>query len=805
MGKVIQLEHPELHCTRIDLDGDSTLEAQANSLFQEVWNPDAEDQIAWRQDKRYAARLERTVLTEPVDITARYDGQTVMQLQTSGNGVLEDLTWSPVELPPLKADEMAIEVRATGLNFRDLMNALAMRSDDEALGGECSGVIVALGPGVTKFAVGEAVMGMARGSFGSIAIADANFIAHKPNHLSFAEAAAFPIAYFTAYTCLHHTAQLQKGQRVLIHSAAGGVGMAAVQVALRVGAEIFATAGSEAKRDFLRSLGVSHVMDSRSLEFADAIMSLTNREGVDVVLNSLSGEFISRSVSSLSDKGTFIEIGKRDLWTQEQFAQQKPLAQYHIVDLAAKVVDESADMTAIFTKVMGLLASQELKPLPIQAFATGRTPNAFRFMAQAMHTGKIVVTHHSYHLRPDGTYLITGGLAGLGLLTAQHLAERGARHLLLVGRSSPSPTTVTAIRELEAAGVQIEILQADVSKAEDVQRMLGHVEQKMPVLRGIIHAAGVLDDASLLRQEWSKFARVMAPKANGAWHLHMFTLNRPLDFFIMYSSTAALLGSPGQSNHSAANTFMDALAHERQSRGLPALSINWGIWSEVGSAAERKADAWMLSQGVGTIQPEQGLEMLDLLFAQDHAQVAVLPMDWGTYLSQFKSSPIWLSALAEEMRGKGKRSRTDTPLTQKSPVKADTMEWRQKLLNIPPNQQHQFLSEHIHAQVVRAIGLKDGQEIDPRQPLNELGLDSLMAVELRNMLSDSLSLERNLPATLVFDYPTINALTDFLAQDVLMVETKKAEKKDAPASETNLLQAIEDLSDEEVARLLSDT
>ena len=250
---------------------------------------------------------------------------------------------------------------------------------------------------------------------------------------------------------------------------------------------------------------------------------------------------------------------------------------------------------------------------------------------------------------------------------------------------------------------------------------------------------------------------------------------------------------------------MDALAHERQSRGLPALSINWGIWSEVGSAAERKADAWMLSQGVGTIKPEQGMEMLDLLFAQDHAQVAVLPMDWGTYLSQFKSSPIWLSAIAGEMREKGKRSRTDTLLTQISPVKTDTMEWRQKLVNIPPNQQRQFLLEHIHAQVVRAIGLKAGQEIDPRQPLNELGLDSLMAVELRNMLSDSLSLERNLPATLVFDYPTINALTDFLAQDVLKVETKKVEKKDASTSETDLLNVIENLSDEEVARLLSDS
>jgi acyl carrier protein len=250
---------------------------------------------------------------------------------------------------------------------------------------------------------------------------------------------------------------------------------------------------------------------------------------------------------------------------------------------------------------------------------------------------------------------------------------------------------------------------------------------------------------------------------------------------------------------------MDALAHDRQARGLPALSINWGIWSVIGSAAARKADEWMLSQGVGTISPEHGLEMLDTLFAQEKAQIAVLPINWVTYLSQFKTPPLWLSALAEEARKKGKRSSTaTTSTTQKPSAKMDTQEFRQKLASVPPNQQRQFLLEHVHAQVVKAIGLEAGQEIDPRQALNELGLDSLMAVELRNMLSNSLKLERNLPATLVFDYPTINALTDYLAQDILKLEIKKEEKKVTPAAKTDVLKDIESLSDEEVAKMLSD-
>ena len=806
LGKVIQLEHPELHCTRIDLDENSTIEMQAQSLLAEIWNPDGEDQIVLREGQRYAARLQRATLAESQDVTPGYDGQTMMQLQASGNGVLEQLAWHPVALPQPGVGEVSIEVCATGLNFRDLMNALAIRSDDEPLGGECSGIVTAIGPGVNSFAVGDAVMGMAQGSFSNIAIADERFIVQKPAQLSFAEAAALPIAYFTAYYCLHHIAKLKKGQRILIHAAAGGVGMAAVRIALQVGAEVFATAGSDTKRAFLHTLGVQHILNSRTLNFATEIQAITHGEGVDAVLNSLSGEFIAHSVSTLAEKGSFIEIGKRDIWTTEQFAREKPLANYHIVDLAAKVADEPDAVSPIFREVMHLLNSGELKPLPIKVFPMGQTASAFRYMAQAMHTGKIVVTHQSHHIRPDATYLITGGLAGLGLLTARHLVDRGARHLLLIGRSALSSITETAIREMEAVGARVETLQADVSKSEDVRLVLSFIKEKMPALRGIIHAAGVLDDASLLRQEWSKFARVMAPKVDGAWHLHTFTLHLPLDFFIMYSSTAALLGSSGQSNHSAANTFMDTLAHERRARGLAALSINWGIWSQVGSAAERKADEWMLAQGVGVIKPEQGLEILDLLFTQDTAQMAVLPMNWETYLSQFKSPPPWLSALSKEGRGKGGGSRlSPSSQAQSKPVKVKADGWRQQLMNVPPNQQRQFLMDHIHAQVVKAIGLEPGHEIDPRQPLNELGLDSLMAVELRNMLSDSLNLERNLPATLVFDYPTIDALTDFLALDILKIETKKVAKKAQPAGETDLLKDIENLSDEEVARLISNT
>ncbi len=437
LGKVVQLEHPELRCTCIDLDGASMTGQQAQSLLAAIWKADEEDQIASRSGQRYLAQLQRLQLEKVDTATGQFEEQPMLQLQASKNGVLEELEWIPASPPTQGPDEVTIEVRAAGLNFRDLMNALAMRSDDEALGGECSGVIIGVGENVSQFKIGDAVVAMARGCFGTVAVANVHFVAPKPEQLSFGESAALPIAYFTSYYCLKHLAQLRKGQKVLIHAAAGGVGMAAVKIALNAGAVVFATAGSQAKKDFLHSMGVVHVLNSRTLDFAEEITALTNGSGVDVVLNSLAGEFIPLSVSVLSPTGTFIEIGKRDIWTSEQFSKERPSGTYHIVDLATMKKGEEASRSSIFMEVMELIRCSQLSPLPIKSFSRSQVSGAFRYMAQAMHIGKIVVSNHAYRLRPDATYMITGGLTGVGLLTARHLVERNIRHLVLVGRSAP--------------------------------------------------------------------------------------------------------------------------------------------------------------------------------------------------------------------------------------------------------------------------------------------------------------------------------------------------------------------------------
>lgn len=816
LSKVVQLEHPELRAVRVDLDIQGDVAQAAAALFAEVWRPDEETYVAVRQGNRHVARLTHCQI-ETTDAAA---DDVPMRLQKSPDGVLDKMKLVPVERPQPGAGQVEIRVQATGLNFRDVMNALAMRDDPDPLGGECSGVVTAVAPDVTEFSVGDAVMGLAAGSFGAYVLADAPFVAPKPAALSFAEAATLPTAMFTAYYSLVHLGKLQAGDKVLIQAASGGVGMAAVQLAQLAGAEVYATAGKP-KWDALRQLGVQHIFNSRTLDFADEIMAATGGTGVDVVLNSLAGEFVDKSVAVLAAGGRFLEIGKRDVWTPAQFAAARPDATYHLIDLAAEMVVRPADVSPVFQEVMGLVADGQIRPSPLKTFPMSQVADAFRYMAQTRHVGKIIVTQpgaagqSEFHIRSDATYLITGGLAGLGLLTARQFVEQGARHLVLMGRSGASATAQAAIAAMEADGANIVLAQGDVSQPDDVARILQHIAAEMPPLRGVIHSAGVLDDATLLRQKWGKFVRVMAPKVDGAWILHNLTQKLPLDFFVMYSSTSAVTGSPGQGNHAAANAFMDALAHYRQAQGLPALSINWGVWSQIGSAAERQADVWVTALGGQTIFPEEGMAVLLELMGQPRAQVGVLPLDWGVYAQQFAQVPAWLSNLVQAAQKKQRRAVTAVSAgrfahdDEQRAITGQVVERPsilQALEDAPPNKQQELLLNHVSEQVVKVVGLDSVQEVDPQLPLSDMGLDSLMAVELRNLLGTSLALTRNLPATLVFDYPTVMALTHYLTHDVLSLgdgqPVDEGETAVQPAGD--LLANIENLSDDDVERLFAE-
>ena len=814
LGKVIELEHPEYRCTLIDLDPREPMEDQVRQLLEEISTPDGETQVAFRLGKRLVARLARTSL-QALRTVPEVEPE---RLVSTGNGILDELAFGPSDRIPPERGQVEIRILATGLNFRDVLNALALRTDPEPLGSECAGRISAVGEGVDGFTPGDQVVAVVNGGFASYVTVNAGMVAHLPPDLDFSQAAGIPMAFMTASYALDRTTKISAGERVLIHAAAGGVGQAAVQIALKAGAEVFGTAGSPAKRAYLKSQGVQHVLDSRSLDFAREIMEITHGQGVDIILNSLAGEFIPASLSALAEEGRFLEIGKRDIWSAEQVAGLKPLAAYHIIDLAARMETVPAEIQALFHETVASIQAGKYAPLPVQAFGVGDITAAFRMMSQAKHTGKIIVIQPEesppergqvsatsgqmpfYNPRPDATYLITGGLSGLGLLVARRLVAQGARNLMLLGRSSPSETTQDVLEELKQAGAQVRIAQADISQYEQVARAFVEMETSMPPLGGIIHSAGILEDGALLRQDWERFARVMAPKVDGAWILHRLTAGKTLDFFVLFSSTAALLGSPGQGNHAAANTFLDALAYFRQARGLPALSINWGVWAEVGSAAMRNVGEQVELQGIGTISPPDGLQILEALILQDMTQVAVLPVDWSKFLHQYPSgrTPRWLMNLAPS------EPQPSPGLTKQIPQAAPE-NFRDRLAKLPPNQQSDLLVSFVSERVIKVLGLDTEELVDLQKPLHEMGLDSLMAVELRNLLSTGIGMDRSLPASLVFDYPTVEAIVGYLAKRLLEREVggsnETGEKKPETADE--ILATLEEMPNEEVQRILS--
>jgi acyl transferase domain-containing protein/NADPH:quinone reductase-like Zn-dependent oxidoreductase/NAD(P)-dependent dehydrogenase (short-subunit alcohol dehydrogenase family)/acyl carrier protein len=819
LGKVIALEHSDLKCVCIDLD-DSEDTRLAQSLFSELMMSDSENQVAFRHNRRYVARLVRSKGSLQSADRQHSFSDSPRRLEIAGRGTIDGLELMPAERRAPGPGEIEICVRATGLNFRDVLNVLGMREDPEPLGGECAGTIAAVGQEVDGFQVGDEVVAITQGAFSTLVTAGVDLVAPKPKCMGFEEAAALPLAFLTAYYALHLIGNLRRGERVLIHAAAGGVGLAAVQLAMLAGAEIFATAGNPQKRAYLESLGIRHVMDSRTLEFADMILAQTKGEGLDVVLNTLTDEKIPKSLALLRANGRFLEIGKSQVWTRQQAAEVNPKASYIVVDLAEKLLGQPRMVKPMFLELMTQFEQGTLKSMPIKVFSLEQASDAFRYMARAKHIGKIVISQPGnteavaatvagdakrFCFRPDGTYLITGGLSGLGLQVAQWMVANGARSLVLMGRSRPSRTALGIIEDMHQMGATIVDVQGDVSVEQDVGMALAQISSLGLPLRGVVHCAGVLDDGVLQQQQWSRFQNVMAPKILGAWILHRMTLEAPLDFFVLFSSISAIFGSAGQANHAGANAFLDALAHYRRSHGLPGLSINWGAWSDIGAANKHNVSRRITAQGVGTIRPEAALQALSYSMQSGAAQMAVSPVNWHKFLSQVSFNtipPFYLEMLQESQQRQSREKRLSaTKVSGMAPIPG----LRDHLAVAMPSKRRSLLMADIQAKAIQALGIDPSTEVDRRQPLSELGLDSLMAVELRNALGTALSLP--LPATLLFDYSSIEKLTDYLFGLLFGSEVPKEASSATVQTQAETgsyaLSDIENLSDDEIDALFN--
>lgn len=773
---------------------DRSAEEQARLLAKDLLHTDGADEIVLTDSGRFAPAL--------VPCSMEREASN-MALEFAKPGRLENLVWRPVEeISEIPEHGLEVEVMATGLNFRDIMLTMGLLPDDAVengfaranLGLEFSGRVVRVGAGVTDFVPGDRVAGFGQSCFASKVLTGDYCVARIPDSVSFESAATLPVVFFTAWYALKHLANVQPGERLLIHGAAGGLGMAAIQIARHLGAEIFATAGSDEKRDFLALSGVSHVYNSRDCSFVNEILADTKGEGVDVVINSLAGEAMRQSVGLLRPFGRFLELGKRD-FVENTSLGLKPFKEnisYFAIDADQMLAAKPQLAKTVFAEVMELLAQGVLSPLPCRAFDHTEVKEAFRTMQKAQHMGKIVVrstalsrertgwseSRHEGEQRipeeithPGGTWLVSGGLGGFGLALARHLAERGVSSLVLASRRGmATPRAEELVREFVDKGVRLEIIacdMADKAAVRDLLARLGSENSDLPPLEGIVHTAAVFDDKALSNMDEASFERVLAPKFLGAWNLHDATREiSSLKHFVLFSSISTMLGNPGQGNYVAANAGLEGLTKLRREEGHPCTCLAWGPIGDVGYLTRHEDVKQSLGRRLGAAP----LSIASALKAFDKAlghqgYLLIANVDWDVALSGFPTIPGRLAALKTSSQTK---------------PQADSTDFREQIKDLSPEEVAALVLELAREEVALVLNMEVGQ-IPLDRSLQSLGLDSLMAVELAAGLEQRTGV--NLPVMLFSDSPTLEIVSQRIT--ARLTGTKSQEETDTDAAETN--------------------
>ncbi len=798
--RVISNEHSNLRWRAIDLSP----EGDADLLWSEMVRKNGEREIALRGEARYALRLDRGRPTREQWL----DASLPLRLESRERGRLDTLRFSPFELPPCGPGQVLIEVKAAGMNFRDVLKALALYPGDapdaRIFGDEVGGIVKEVGSDVRHVAPGDRVFGLAVFGIATHAIARAGDVRRIPAALTFEAAATLPVVFMTAWHALRNVARLREGERVLVHAGAGGVGMAAIQIALHLGAEVIATAGSSSKRALLKTLGVEHVIDSRRGDFAEAVMKLTDGKGVDVVLNALAAEAIPMGLSCLAEFGRFIEIGKRDIY-QNARIPLRPLrnnASFHVVAMDAIFQGNEELTRGMLEEISGLVEKGKLRPLPYRSFPASRIDSAFRLMSSGKHIGKVVVAFPTafvprrgelpalgFEVKSDGCYLITGAFGGYGKVLARWLVDAGARHLVLTSRSgASSPEAAEFVAELQDRGVEMRVVAADISVADDVKRLFAEIKSGGQRLRGLFHLAMVIDDAPLAMLTPDRMRKVLGPKAHGAWLLHEATQKTKLDCFVMFSSVSSIFGNPAQGNYSAANAFLDSLAHHRQALGLPALTVNWGVLGGEGYVARNERVAEFLArQGTTEISPGEAMGLLESFLRAGSAQAMSIRIDWGKWRQFFRS-----------MQENPLLERIFAALENQESV-GPTSDWRSRIDAASPAEKQTVICQAVREAVGSVLRVKPDSLRDD-QPLTDLGLDSLMGVEIETSLEAAVGVA--LPPTSLMRARTIGQIASLIAGQLGGAATV-AEFAPVPVqAEAASAVDLDAISDEEIERLL---
>ncbi|MEN8129657.1 MAG: type I polyketide synthase [Pseudomonadota bacterium] len=791
-GQVLLNETPKWRTTLVDLPPPSNEGLELAGLIVEWSASDATSgdfQVAYRADGRHVRRI---VAADPTRIEADEN----FELQITEYGLFDNISAIPVDDMSPERDQIQVEMRAAGLNFKDVLNALGLLKQHAEecgieyqalpLGFEGAGVVVACGPDA-EFEVGDEVILSHLGCMRKRVTLSSGVAVRKPRNIGFDEAAGLATAYITAYYSLHNLAGIKAGDRVLIHAAAGGVGQAAVQIAHAVGAEVYATA-SPAKWAHLHAQGVRHVMHSRTLDFAGEIERLTGGKGVDIVLNSLNKDFIPTSLRCLGDGGRFVELGKIGIWSAEQMCAKRPDISYHNFDLSEFPEDRLNRLNKeILCQVAALIEKGEVQPLRTTAYRLDEVAEGFGVLSRGANVGKLVLrmSEPRSQVKPVSIdehhiYLITGGFGALGKVTAEKLAELGARHIALVSRSEPSTQTLNELHRALGGEIKLYPLQADIAVEADVAWLFQTLVSLPVPLGGVFHAAGVLADAPINKQDLDSFRKVFSAKVQGTWLLHAATQSLPEQpLFVGYSSIASVLGPATQSNYAAANAFIDHMMACRVAHGLPGLSVNWGPWGEVGMAARlgEQLTRGIEEKGIRFLSSRDAMRAMLRRLPHAGAQSMICEIDWDRYAAGLNVPDALFKSLASAQE------------TAASELSMEALE------HMPATEREQSILDFLRGKIARVLHYETADQIEPDAKFSDLGLDSLVAVELKNALEARFRIP--LPTSLVFDYPSIPVLAAHLSAQIRPLEA------DVDVAEVRTEEAVAEMSDADVDQELT--
>jgi polyketide synthase 12 len=714
-------------------------------------------------------------------------GHEAWRLEATGS-VLQDLALLPAPdaAAPLTEGQIRIGVRAAGLNFRDVLLGLGMYPGKGSMGSEGAGVVTEVGPGVTDLLPGDRVMGLLKGGLGPIAVVDRRMVAKMPDAWSYEQAASMSLVFLTAYYGLFDLGGLCEGESVLVHSAAGGVGMAAVQLARYAGADVYGTA-SEGKWHVLRSLGLDdeHIASSRDLGFEEKFTRVTAGRGVDVVLDALAGEFVDASLRLLPKGGRFLEMGKTDVRDPKAVAATNPGVDYQAFDLSEAGPDRIQEM---LLALLELFEQGVLNPLPMRVWDVRRAEEAYRHVSQARHVGKVVL-RMPRRLPTDGTVLVTGGTGRLGGLVARHLvAKHGVRSLLLTSRQGlASAEANTLVAELEALGARVRVAACDGADRAALDLALRAVPEELPLI-GVVHAAGVNGDGVVEALTSERVDSALRPKTDALLLLEEATAGLDLSLFLVFSSMAGLLGTAGQGAYAAANSGLDAILARRRARGLAGVSVAWGLWesaSGISGHLQERDRIRLTRDGWRALTDAEGMDLFDRAMDSPDALLAATGLERAGLRARAATGIEPPALLRGLVRGPVREKAATSARPAAGADGART--WRDRFGNLDPSERRRAVLDSVREQTALALGHRSAVAVDPGQIFQDMGFDSLTAVEFRNRLAGVSGLR--LSPTLIFDHPTPQSLADHLSTELAPEETSDNAPSGSVLDELDRLEA----------------